>query len=449
VNSFVTDGTLNVDGGGDDVTEEDHAEQAAATLAGLLDGEALDALIADARSSGGAAGVEGLLQQMTKAVIERALSAEMTDHVGYEHSDPAGHGSGNSRNGSYPKTVLTQSGPVTVHVPRDRAGQFEPQIVKKRQRRLTGIDDMILSLYARGLTTRDITGHLKDVYDVDASPALISKVTDVVAEEIAAWQNRPVDAVYPILYIDALVVKVRDGGAVNNKAAHLVIGVDLDGVKNVLGIWIQDTEGAKFWLNVLTQLKNRGLRDALIVCCDGLTGLPAAINTVWPAAIVQTCVIHLIRSSMKYVTYQDRKKAAADLKPIYTAVNEAEALAALDRLRGEWGQRYPGLIAAWERAWAEFIPFLDFDSDLRRVIYTTNAIESINFQLRKLTKTRGHFPTDAAAIKLLYLGIRRIEGRHIDGDGPVPQGRLRGTGTTGWNRALNHLAIAFPGRLPI
>jgi putative transposase len=433
----------------DEICEEERDELAAARLAELIRPEALDALIADARATGGPDGVEALLTRMTKAVLERALGAEMTDHLGYEHSDPAGHGSGNSRNGSYPKTVLTQAGPVTVNVPRDRAGTFEPGIVRKRQRRLTGVDDMILSLYARGMSTRDITGHLKDVYDADVSPALISKVTDIVTDEITAWQNRPLDPVYPIIYIDALIVKVRDGGAVNNKAAHLVIGVDLDGIKNVLGIWIQDTEGAKFWLNVLTQLRNRGLRDALIVCCDGLTGLPAAINTVWPGAIVQTCVTHLIRSSMKYVTFGDRKKIAADLKPIYTAVSETEALAALDRLRSDHGQRYPGLIAAWERAWAEFIPFLDFDRDLRRVIYTTNAIESINFQLRKLTKTRGHFPTDDAAIKLLYLGIRRIEGRHIDGNGTIPAGRLRGTGTMGWNRALNHLAIAFPGRLPI
>jgi putative transposase len=431
---------------------EGRAETAAAAerLARVLSPEAIDALVADAQDAGiGLDGAEGLLSRLTRAVLERALQVEMTEHLGYEAGDPAGHGTGNSRNGSYPKTVITQTGPVTVAVPRDRSGSFEPGIVKKRQRRLAGVDEMILSLYARGMTTRDITGHLKEVYGAEVSPALVSKVTDVVSEEITSWQNRPVDSVYPILYIDALVVKVRDGGAVNNKAAHLVIGVDVDGIKNVLGIWIQDTEGSKFWLNVLTQLKNRGLRDALIVCCDGLTGLPESINTVWPQATVQTCVTHLIRASMKYVSYGDRKKVAACLRPIYTAVDEAEARSALDRLRAEHGKQYPGLIAAWERAWTEFIPFLDFDRDLRRVVYTTNAIESINFQLRKLTKTRGHFPTDEAAIKLLYLGIRRIEGRHIDGDGPIPQGRLRGTGTLGWNRALNHLTIAFPGRLPI
>jgi putative transposase len=246
-----------------------------------------------------------------------------------------------------------------------------------------------------------------------------------------------------------LRVKVRDGGMVTSKAAHLVIGVDVDGIKNVLGIWLQDNEGAKFWLNVLTQLKNRGLKDALIVCCDGLTGLPEAISTVWDKAIIQTCVTHLIRSSMKYVTYTDRKKVAAALKPIYGAATESEALSALDQLRDEYGRNYPGLIASWERAWEEFIPFLAFDREIRRVIYTTNAIESLNYQLRKITKNRGHFPSDDAAIKLLYLGIRRIEGRHIDGDGPIPQGRTRGTGTLGWKRAMNHFMLAFPDRLPL
>lgn len=370
-------------------------------------------------------GPHGLLQQMMKAVLERALQVEMADHLGYESGDPAGRGSGNSRNGSYPKTLTTTAGPVTVDVPRDRKAAFEPVIVPKGRRRLAQVDDMILSLYARGMTTRDISAHLKEVYGSEVSPALVSKITDVVADEITAWQNGPVDEIYPILYIDALSVKVRDGGMVANKSAHLVIGVDVDGIKNVLGIWIQDTEGSKFWLNVLTQLKNRGLRDALIVCCDGLTGLPEAINTVWDKALVQTCVTHLIRASLKYVSYTDRKKVAAALKPIYTAATESEALSALDELRTNYGKNYPGLIASWERAWEEFIPFLAFDRDIRRVIYTTNAIESLNYQLRKITKTRGHFPTDDAAIKLLYLGIRRIEGRHIDGDGPIPQGRVR------------------------
>jgi putative transposase len=425
-------------------------DAAARRVAGALSPAAIDRLLADAEDAGvGIDGEGGLLQQMMKAVLERALQVEMADHLGYEAGDPAGRGSGNSRNGRYPKTVATTAGPVTVDVPRDRTGAFEPVIVPKGKRRLAQVDDMILSLYARGMTTRDITAHLKEVYGTDASPALISRITDVVSDEITAWQNRPVDEVYPILYIDALRVKVRDGGMVTSKAAHLVIGVDVDGIKNVLGIWLQDNEGAKFWLNVLTQLKNRGLKDALIVCCDGLTGLPEAISTVWDKAIVQTRVTHLIRSSMKYVTYTDRKKVAAALKPIYGAATESEALAALDDLRDEYGKNYPGLIASWERAWEEFIPFLAFDREIRRVIYTTNAIESLNYQLRKITKNRGHFPSDDAAIKLLYLGIRRIEGRHIDGDGPIPQGRTRGTGTLGWKRAMNHFMLAFPDRLPL
>ena len=426
------------------------SDAAARRLAGALSPSAIDRLLADAEEAGvGIEGSGGVLQLMMKAVLERALQAELTDHLGYEAGDPAGRGSGNSRNGSYPKTLTTTAGPVTVDVPRDRQGEFAPVIVPKGRRRLPQIDEMVLSLYARGMTTRDIAAHLKEVYGADASPALISKITDVVADEITGWQSRPVEEVYPILYIDALSVKVRDGGMVTNKSAHLVIGVDCDGIKNVLGIWLQDTEGAKFWLNVLTQLKNRGLRDAMIVCCDGLTGLPEAINTVWDKAIVQTCVTHLIRASMKYVTYSDRKKVAAALRPIYQASTESEALTALDELRTNWGKNYPGLIASWERAWEEFIPFLAFDREIRRVIYTTNAIESLNYQLRKVTKTRGHFPTDDAAIKLLYLGIRNIEGRHIDGDGPVPKDRVRGTGTLGWKRAMNHFMLAFPGRLPL
>jgi putative transposase len=431
------------------VESRDDRGEAGRRLASAMSPAAIDKLLADAEAAGvGIDGAGGLLQQMMKAVLERALQAEMADHLGYETGDPAGRGSGNSRNGSYPKTLSTSTGPVTVQVPRDREADFEPVIVPRGKRRLSQVDDMILSLYSRGMTTRDISSHLREVYGTEASPALISKVTDVVSDEITTWQNRPVDEVYPILYIDALNVKVRDGGMVINKAAHLVIGVDVDGIKNVLGIWLQENEGAKFWLNVLTQLKNRGLKDALIVCCDGLNGLPEAINTVWEKALVQTCVTHLIRSSMKYVTYTDRKKVAAALKPIYTANSESEALTALDELRSNYGKNYPSLVASWERAWEEFIPFLAFDREIRRVIYTTNAIESLNSQLRKISKNRGHFPNDDAAVKLLYLGIRRIEGRHIDGDGPIPKGRTRGTGTLGWKRAMNHFMLAFPDRLP-
>jgi len=430
------------------LVEEFEQVEGARRVSSILAPEAIDTLLAEAERAGG--GAEELLAQITKAVLERALQVEMADHLGYEKGDPAGVGSPNSRNGSYGKTVVTASGPVRLQVPRDRAGSFEPRIVPKRAKRLGQVDEMILSLYARGMSTRDIRDHLAEVYGAEISPALVSNVTEVVREEIAEWQNRALDAVYPILYIDAIVVKVRESGSVVNKAAHLVIGVDVDGYKQVLGIWIEQKEGSRFWLNVLTSLRNRGLRDALVVCCDGLTGLPDAIGHVWPEAIVQTCVVHLIRTSMRYVAYADRKKIAAALRPIYTAANVQAAEAALEALRGQFGRSAPGVISAWERSWETFVPFLDFPLELRRVIYTTNAIESMNFQLRKISKTRGHFPDDDAAVKLLYLGIRRIEGRHIDGDGrPVPAGQLRGTGTYGWKRALNDFAIRFPGKLPV
>ena len=421
----------------------------AARLAALVSPEAVDRMLADADAAGMAVdGPDGLLNQLTKAVLERALGAELDDHLGYVKGDPAGNGSGNSRNGSYDKTVTTAAGPVRIGVPRDRNGSFEPRIVPKGQRRLGQVDDMILSLYARGMTTRDIQAHLAEVYGAEVSPALISNVTSVVAEEITAWQTRPLDAVYPILYIDALIVKVRDSGTVDNKAAHLAIGVDTDGYKHVLGIWLTAAEGARFWGGVLTELRNRGIRDVLFVCCDGLGGLPEAIEATWPKAIVQTCVIHLIRASMRYVSHDDRRKVATALRPIYTAVNQAAAKDALEQLRGAHGKRYPGLLAAWDRAWEQFIPFLEFDTAIRKVIYTTNAIESTNYQLRKIIKNRGHFPDDDAAVKLLYLGIRNITGRHIDGEGLTLQRGERGTGTFGWKRALNALAVRFGDRLP-
>jgi putative transposase len=290
------------------------------------------------------------------------------------------------------------------------------------------------------MSTRDITAHLEEVYGAKVSAATISRVTDVVAEEIAAWQNRPVDPVYPIVYIDAIRIKVRDAGVVANKAAHLVVGVDLEGRKQVLGCWIQQTEGAKFWSGVLTELRNRGLRDALFVCCDGLTGLPAAVNAVWPAAVVQTCVVHLIRASMRYVSWSDRKAMTAALRPIYTAPTVQAAELAFGAFRNEWGTRAAGAVAAWERAWEEFTPFLAFAPEIRKVIYTTNLIESINFQLRKVTKARGSFPTDEAALKLLYLAIRNIS---------TQRGGEAGTGTHGWTAALNAFALQFPDRLPL
>ena len=421
-------------------THVDPAE-AAQRLAGMLEPAQVDALLADAEASGMAIdGRDGLLASMTKAVLERALDAEMADHLGYDVGDPAGHGSGNSRNGHNRKTVLTTAGPVALEVPRDRNGTFTPGLVPKGARRLGNVEDMILSLYARGMSTRDISAYLEEIYGASVSAATISRITDVVADEIAAWQARPVDAVYPILYIDAIRIKVRDAGVVANKAAHIVVGVDVEGLKHVLGCWIQQTEGAKFWAGVLTELRNRGLRDALFVCCDGLTGLPAAVASVWPQAVVQTCVVHLLRASLRYASWKDRKTMMASLRPIYTAATIEAAELALGEFRQAWGQRAPGAVAAWDRAWDEFTPFLAFAPEIRKIIYTTNLIESINFQLRKVTKARGSFPTDEAAMKLLYLALRNISN-HRGGDA--------GTGTLGWTAALNAFALQFPDRLPL
>ena len=424
-----------------DTSIEDCDVEASRRLAQAFDPSVIDALLADAQATGTPIdGVDGLLNKMTKAVIERALAVEMTHELGYERGDPAGVGSGNSRNGTSQKTISTPNGPVTIDVPRDRNGSFEPKIVPKHARRLGQIDEMILSLYARGMTTRDIEAHLREVYGVNASRDLISNVTDVVADEIELWRNRPVDEVYPIVYIDGIRIRVRDKGAVTVKVAHLVIGVDVEGRKHALGVWIAEAEGAKFWLSVLTELRNRGLRDILICCCDGLSGLPEAINTAFPATVVQTCVVHVIRNAMKFVSYSDRKKVAASMRAIYTAPTLAAAELAFADFEADFREQYPGAIDVWRRAWNEFIPFLDYPPELRRIVYTTNAIESINFQLRKITKTRGHFPSDEAAMKLLYLGLRNISSK---------RGGESGTGTHGWKTALNTLVVLFPGRLPL
>jgi putative transposase len=424
-----------------DTSIEDRDVEASRRLAESLDPSVIDALLADAQAAGTPiGGVDGLLNKMTKAVIERALAAEMTHELGYGRGDPVGAGSGNSRNGTSKKTISTPNGPVTIDVPRDRNGSFEPKIVPKHARRLGQIDEMILSLYARGLTTRDIEAHLREVYGVNASRELVSKVTDVVADEIELWRNRPVDEVYPIVYIDGIRLQIRDKGAVTVKVAHLVIGVDVAGRKHALGVWIAEAEGAKFWLSVLTELRNRGLRDILICCCDGLSGLPEAITTAFPNTVVQTCVVHVIRNAMRFVSHADRKKVAAGMRAIYTAPTLQAAELAFAGFEADFGEQYPGAIDVWRRAWNEFIPFLDYPSELRRIVYTTNAIESINFQLRKITKNRGHFPSDDAAMKLLYLGLRNISSK---------RGGESGTGTQGWTTALNTLAVFFPGRLPL
>jgi putative transposase len=421
-------------------TPATNADAAAAQrLAEALSPATIDSLIKAANSSATPLdGVDGLLNQITKAVLDRALEAEMTGHLGYEVGDPAGRGTGNSRNGKTTKTVSTTNGPVDVAVPRDRKSTFEPRIVPKRARRLGTIDDMILSLYSRGMTTRDIEAHLAEVYGVSASRELISNVTEVVVDEIKAWQSRPLDEVYPILYVDGIRIRVRDAGVVTTKVAYLAIGVDVEGRKHALGCWIQDTEGAKFWAKILADLRNRGVADILIVCCDGLTGLPDAIRSIYPDTVVQTCVVHVLRNAFRFVSYSDRKKMAGAMRSIYTAPTLDAAELALAEFDKTWGTQYPGAVDVWRLAWDEFIPFLDYPVELRRIVYTTNAIESINYQLRKITKTRGHFPDKDSAMKLLYLGLRNISSH---------RGGESGTGTHGWKKAMNILVTYFPGRI--
>lgn len=412
---------------------------AARAVASVFSPEVLDSLIKDAKKSDTPIdGANGLLNELTKAVLERALQAEMTEHLGYEAGDPAGRGSGNSRNGVTSKTVGTTAGEVTIEVPRDRNGSFEPAIVPKRKRRLSNINEVILSLYSRGMTTRDIEAHLGEVYGVSASRELISKVTDVVLEEIVTWQNRTLDEVYPIVYIDGLRLKIKDNGVVGTKVAYLAIGVDVEGRKHALGVWIQDTEGAKFWQKVIIDLRNRGVKDILIACCDGLTGLPDAIRSVFPETSVQTCVVHVIRNAMRFVSYKDRKKVAAAMREIYTAPSVEAAELALKAFDTAFGEQYPGAVDTWRLAWDDFIPFLDFPPELRKIVYTTNMIESTNFQLRKITKNRGHFPDKDAAMKILYLGLRNISSE---------RGGYSGTGTHNWKVALNTLSQLYPGRL--
>jgi transposase-like protein len=395
---------------------------------------------------------------MVKATLERGLDAELTDHVGYERGDPAAGAFPNSRNGTYPKTVATQVGDVELAVPRDRRGTFSPMLVPKGARRLDGLDAVIVSLYAGGMTLRDITHHLQATVGTELSHETISKIVDAVAEEVLAWQQRPLEALYPVIYLDAIIVKVRDGGHVRNKAAHIAVGVDLDGVKHVLGIWVQTTEGAKFWAAVCAELANRGVRDVLIVCCDGLTGFPEAVAATWPEATVQTCVVHLIRAAMRFVNYSDRKAVAAALKPIYTAANADAALTELEAFAATpLGKKYPSTIKTFRQAWERFTPFLAFPPALRRVIYTTNAIESLNYQLRKVTKNRGHFPNDLAVVKLLWLAIcdiedKRARDRAKERGRPASQrraaGRLvEGQVTTNWKQALEQLALVYPDRI--
>ena len=394
--------------------------------------ELLEELLKDYKSPEDLLGQGGLLKELTKALVEKALDGELTHHLGYpKHSSSK---SDNARNGKSKKGLLTDHGRMEIVSPRDRNGSFEPELVKKRQTRFDGFDDKILSMYARGMTVREIQGHLEDIYAVEVSPDLISSVTDSVLEEVKAWQNRPLDAVYPIVFMDALRVKIRDSGHIINKAVYMALGVNLDGNKEVLGLWVAKEEGAKFWLKVVTELKNRGVKDMFIACVDGLKGFPEAIESVYPETQVQLCIVHMVRNSLRFVPWKDKKAVVADLKTIYTATNAEVAKESLNAFRTKWDEKYPTIADSWERNWEGLVPFLSYPDYIRKAIYTTNAIESLNRSLRKISKNRGSFPNDESALKLLYLALRNISKKWTM---PI---RL-------WMQALNQFVILFPGRL--
>jgi putative transposase len=372
-----------------------------------LDDQLISQLVDRAKANGiQLTGEGGLLQQLTKRILESALEGEITDHLGHEKHEKTG--SGNVRNGTRSKTVITDVGPVEIEVPRDRAGSFEPQIVKKRQRRLSGVDEMVLSLSARGLTHGEISAHLKEVYGAEVSKTTISTITDKVIDGMHEWQNRPLDSVYPVLFIDCVHVKLRDD-QVANRPIYVVLAVTVEGTREILGLWASDGgEGAKYWLQVLTEIKNRGVDDVCMVVCDGLKGLPDAIGTVWPQAITQTCVVHLLRASFRYAARQDWDKISKALKPVYTAATQDVAEERFLEFCETWGRKYPAIVRLWENAWAEFVPFLQFDSEIRRVVCTTNAIESVNARIRKAVRSRGHFPNEQAAIKCVYMAVMSL-----------------------------------------
>lgn len=377
--------------------------------------------------------VSGLAKQLTKRLLERALRGELTHHLGYEKHAAGGRGSGNSRNGSSRKTLKGDGGELTIEIPRDRNGEFEPQLIGKHQTRFEGFDQQILSMYARGMSARDIQSHLKQIYGVEVSAGLISEVTNEVIEDVKAWQQRPLEPLYPILFLDALYVKIRHEGRVENRAIYVAIGVDWNGRKDVLGLWASGNEGAKFWLSVLTELKNRGVQDVFIACVDGLKGFPAAIETVYPQAQVQACIVHAVRASLNYVTWKDRKRVAADLKSVYRAATVEQARQALSECQGTWGGKYPAALRLWEDNWERLTPYFSYPEEIRKVIYTTNAIESLNSSLRKTIRTRGSFPSEEAAFKLLYLTIRNLTGKWES--------------IQHWREALNRFQILWPERI--
>ncbi len=378
----------------------------------------------------------GLLKELKKRLLETALEAEMTEHLGYEKHSPDGRGTGNSRNGKTSKRIISANGDLDIEVPRDRNGNFEPQLVRKRQVRLQGFDEKVLSLYARGMTTRELQDHLEEIYEVGVSPALISRVTDAVLDEVKAWQNRPLDAVYPIVYLDAIHLKIRTDGRVQSRAVYVALGVDMAGNKELLGLWIGENEGAKFWLNVLTELNNRGLKDILIAAVDGLTGFPDAIASVFPKTEIQLCIVHMVRNSLRYVPWKNRKAVARDLKKIYSAATAEAAEQALCAFEEKWSEQYPMAAKSWRDRWENVIPFFGYPEPIRKVIYTTNAIESLNAQLRKVTRKRGAFPTDDSVRKILYLAIQRASKKWTM---PIRN----------WPEALNYFSIVFEGRVTV
>jgi putative transposase len=399
-----------------------------------IDSELIDKLLVDYQRPEQIVGENGLLKQLTKAILERAMNAELSQHLGYEKHEAAGYNSGNSRNGKSRKKIRGEFGELELETPRDREGTFEPKIVAKHQTRFTGFDEKIVSMYALGMTTRDIQSHLKEIYGVEVSAPLISAVTDAVIEEVKAWQSRPLDRVYPIVYLDALQVKIRDGQHVNNRAVYVAIGVNLQGSKEALGLWSSANEGAKFWLGVLTEIRNRGVEDMFIACVDGLKGFPDAIEAVFPKAQVQLCIVHLVRASLEYVSWKQRKAVAADLRQIYTAPTAQEAERRLAEFAGRWDATHPTISQIWRRNWQRITPFFAFPAEIRRVIYTTNAVESAHMTLRKVTKNRGSFPNEEAAMKLLYLAVQNMSRKWST--------------VQGWREALNHFQILWPERMP-
>jgi putative transposase len=405
------------------------------TAAKALPADLIDSLLSDYKKPEDLIGENGLLKQLTKALVERALDAEMEAHLGHAKNDTVTNPAGNTRNGKSSKKLKGEFGELPIEIPRDRNGSFEPQLISKHQTRWSGFDDKILSLYARGMTVREIQGHLEEMYGTEVSPTLISSVTDAVIDEVKAWQSRPLDTLYPIVYLDCIHVKVRDAGAVRVKAVYLALGINMAGEKELLGIWIAQTEGAKFWLQVVTELKNRGVQDIFIACVDGLKGFPEAIETVYPKTAVQLCIVHMVRYSLNYVSWKLRKEIAADLRTIYAAATVEEAEQNLNEFEQKWGMAYAPIVQSWRRNWPRIIPFFDYPPEIRKVIYTTNAIESVNMSLRKITKNRGSFPTDESLLKLFYLALNNISKKWTM---PIRD----------WKAALNRFSIQFEDRMP-